>query len=430
MNEGFSEQNGVLCADGVPLPRIAAAVGTPAYVYSSSVIEGQFSRLKGALAKAMPKGRPPLLCFACKANSNVAVLNLLQSLGSGLEIVSEGELVRGLKAGFDPAKIVSTGVGKQWSEIAACLKAGILQFNVESLPELERIGEVAAQLGITAKVAFRLNPDVSGGGHHKISTGRKGDKFGMGVEMMERAYAMAASMDHVEPVGLSMHIGSQVFEVEKFKEAFARIPDVVKNLRAAGHTVSRLDIGGGFPIVYKDEKLLDLDSYAQWVNDIIAPLDTQIIMEPGRYLVGNAGVILSEVLYVKETAAKKFLIIDAAMNDLIRPAMYDAYHGIEAVANRAASVQTYDVVGPVCETGDTFTMDRELPQMSAGDFCVIKSAGAYGASMASNYNTRPMAAEVMTQDGDFAVIRARQTYDDIIGGDVVPEWNAKVKAAS
>lgn len=430
MNEGFIEQNGVLCADGVPLPRIAADIGTPAYVYSASVIEGQFGRLQSALAKFLPRDRTPLLCFACKANSNVAVLSLLQSLGSGLEIVSEGELVRGLKAGFDPAKIVSTGVGKQRREIAACLKAGILQLNVESLPELERIGDVAAQLGITARVAFRLNPDVSGGGHHKISTGRKGDKFGMGVEMMERAYAMAAAMPHVEAVGLSMHIGSQVFEVEKFKEAFARLPDVVKNLRAAGHTVSRLDIGGGFPIVYKDEKLLDLDSYAQWVNDIIAPLDTQIIMEPGRYLVGNAGVILSEVLYVKETATKKFLIIDAAMNDLIRPAMYDAYHGIEAAANRSAPLQTYDVVGPVCETGDTFTMDRDLPEMKAGDFCVIKSAGAYGASMASNYNTRPMAAEVMVRDGQFAVIRERQTYEDIIGGDIVPDWTAaKVKAS-
>lgn len=406
-------------ADGVPLSRIAAEVGTPTYVYSASVIEDQFNKLKDAMSRALPRDRQPLLCFACKANSNLAVLKLIQSLGGGLEIVSEGELIRGLRAGFEGAKIVSTGVGKQKAEIAACLKAGISQFNVESLPELEQINKIAGETGVKAHVAFRLNPNISGGGHHKISTGRSRDKFGLAVAVMEEAYAMATNMAHVEPVGLSMHIGSQVFEVEKFKEAFGRIPDVVKNLRATGFTVSRLDIGGGFPIVYRDEKLLDLDAYAQWVNEIIAPLDTEIIMEPGRYLVGNAGVILTEVLYVKETAERKFLVIDAAMNDLIRPALYDAYHGIEPVANRDAPISLYDVVGPVCETGDTFTTDRELPAMKQGDLAVIKSAGAYGASMASNYNTRPMAAEVMTRDGHYKVVRPRQSYEDIIGWDVL-----------
>lgn len=419
---GFHEKDGVLCADGVRLDQIAKEVGTPAYIYSSAVIEDQFNALKNAMAKALPKDRQPLLCFACKANSNLAVLNLLQSLGSGLEIVSEGELVRGLKAGFDPKKIVSTGVGKQRSEIAAQLNAGIHQLNVESLPELERINDIAGQMGKKATVVFRLNPNVSGGGHHKISTGRKRDKFGMGVEMMERAYALATQMPNVEPVGLSMHIGSQVFEVEKFKEAFSRLPDTVTNLRKSGHKVSRLDIGGGFPIIYRDERLLDLDSYAQWVNDIIVPLDTEIIMEPGRYLVGNAGVILTEVEFVKETQDRNFLIVNAAMNDLIRPAMYDAYHGIEPITNWNAPRKTYDVVGPVCETGDTFTTDRELPQMAAGDLAVIRSAGAYGASMASNYNTRPLAAEVMTKDGQFKIIRPRQTYEDVIGRDVMPKW--------
>ncbi len=420
---GFHEKDGVLCADGVPLDRIAKEVGTPAYVYSSAVIEDQFNALKNAMAKALPKDRQPLLCFACKANSNLAVLNLLQSLGSGLEIVSEGELVRGLRAGFDPKKIVSTGVGKQRSEIAAQLNAGIHQLNVESLPELERINDIAGQMGKKATVVFRLNPNVSGGGHHKISTGRKRDKFGMGMEMMERAYALATQMPNVEPVGLSMHIGSQVFEVEKFKEAFSRLPDTVTSLRKSGYKVSRLDIGGGFPIIYRDERLLDLDSYAQWVNDIIVPLDTEIIMEPGRYLVGNAGVVLTEVEFVKETQDRNFLIVNAAMNDLIRPAMYDAYHGIEPITNWNAPRKTYDVVGPVCETGDTFTTDRELPQMAAGDLAVIRSAGAYGASMASNYNTRPLAAEVMTKDGQFKIIRPRQTYDDVIGRDVIPKWS-------
>ena len=419
---GFIEQDGVLHADGVELPCIAAEVGTPAYVYSSAVMAEQFSRLQGAMARALPKDRQPLLCFACKANSNIAVLDHLRRLGSGLEIVSEGELVRGLRAGFSGEKIVSTGVGKQEREIAAGLKAGIMQFNVESLPELEAIERVAAATGIKATVAFRLNPDVSGGGHHKISTGRKRDKFGMGIDMMERAYALAASLPNVEAAGLSMHIGSQVFEVEKFREAFAKLPAIVRGLRAAGHTVRRLDIGGGFPIIYRDETLLDLDAYAQWVNDIIVPLDTEIVMEPGRYLVGNAGVILSKVLFVKETADRKFLIIDAAMNDLIRPAMYDAYHGIEAVQNRGADKTFYDVVGPVCETGDTFTTDRELPALRAGDLVIIKSAGAYGASMASNYNTRPLAAEVMVRDGEFRVIRPRQDYDDIMGREIVPDW--------
>lgn len=419
---GFTEQDGVLHADGVPLPTIAREVGTPCYVYSAHVMAEQFGRLRGAMEKALPKNRQPLLCFACKANSNIAVLTHLKHLGSGLEIVSEGELLRGLKAGFDPAKIVSTGVGKQRAEIAAGLKAGILQFNVESLPELETINAVAGELGKTADVAFRLNPDVSGGGHDKISTGRKKDKFGIGIEQIYDIYGLAASLPHVRPVGLSMHIGSQVFEVERFRDAFTRLPDVVKTLRAQGHAVTRLDIGGGFPIIYREEKLLDLDSYAAWVNDIIVPLDTDIIMEPGRYLVGNAGVLLSEILYVKETPERSFLIIDAAMNDLIRPAMYDAYHEIEPVAESNRARKRYDIAGPVCETGDTFAKDRELPEMRQGELCAVRSAGAYGASMASNYNTRTLAAEVMVKDGQYAVIRQRQSYEDILGRDIVPDW--------
>ena len=416
---GFQEKDGVLHADGVSLARIAAEVGTPVYVYSAGAIEEQYNKLKGAMERAIPANRQPLLCFACKANSNVSVLNFLRKLGSGLEIVSEGELVRALKAGFDPKKIVSTGVGKQKSEIAACLKAGILQFNVESIPELERINEVAGETGIKARVAFRLNPDIGGGGHEKITTGRKTDKFGIVAEMMDQAYTMAEKFEHTDPVGLHMHIGAQVFEVEKFKVAFEKLRNVVLGLRENGHKIERLDIGGGFPIVYKDEQLLDLDYYARWVNEIIVPLDVEIVMEPGRFLVGNAGVILTEVLFVKETPAKNFLILDAAMNDLIRPALYNSYHGIEPVKSGNAPWDTYDVVGPVCESGDTFTKDRELPQMKQGDFAVIRSAGAYGASMASNYNTRPMAAEVMTKDDEYRVIRPRQTYEEIIGRDII-----------
>lgn len=419
---GYEEINGALHVDGVPLSRIAADVGTPTYVYSASVIKAQYDALKGAMERALPKDRQPLLCFACKANSNVAILSYLRSLGGALEIVSEGEMMRGLKAGFDPQKIVSTGVGKHDSEIARGLRAGILQFNVESLPELEQINKVAGEVGIKAPVAFRLNPNVAGGGHKKISTGQKFNKFGIVEEMIDQAFALAASLPHIDPVGLSMHIGSQVSTVESFRDAFTKIPDVVGRLRAQGHTIARLDIGGGFPIVYKDEKLLDLDAYAQWVADFIEPLGTQIIMEPGRYLVGNAGVLLTRTIYVKETAERKFLIVDAAMNDLIRPTLYDAYHGIEPVENRGAAPATYDIVGPICETGDTFAVDRPIPAMKAGDLAVIRSAGAYGFCMASNYNTRGLPAEVLVKDGDYTIIRQRQDVESIIAQDIVPAW--------
>lgn len=419
---GFHEKNGVLHADDVDLRDVARAHGTPAYVYSASEIRTQYAALSDALARAIPAERMPMLCYACKANSNLAVLSLLRGLGAGLEIVSEGELVRGLKAGFDGVHIVSTGVGKQRSEIAACLKAGIHQFNVESLPELDAIQAIAAEMDSPADVVFRLNPDVSGGGHHKISTGRERDKFGLSPARIFEGFAMATEMSHVNALGLSVHIGSQVFTVEAFKEAFEKLPGLVTDLRAEGHVIDRLDIGGGFPIVYKDEQLLDLDAYAAWVNDIIVPLDTEIIMEPGRYLVGNAGVLLTEVLYVKETSERDFLVLDAAMNDLIRPTLYDAYHGIEPVANRDAPVQTYDVVGPICETGDTFTHDRALPEMKAGDLAVIKSAGAYGFCMASNYNTRPMPPEILIDGDKIALIRQRQGFDDLLDQETIPDW--------
>jgi len=422
---GFTEKNGILHADNVALSEIAAEFGTPAYVYAASSIRDQYEKLAGAMRKALPADRQPMLCYACKANSNVAILRLLQGLGSGLEIVSEGELHRGMKAGFDPARIVSTGVGKQASEIAECLKAGIHQFNVESLPELEHIQAIASGIDKKATIVFRLNPDVTGGGHHKISTGRKRDKFGLGRDSVFEGFEMAKTMSHVDAVGLSMHIGSQVFVVDAFKQAFEKLPDIVNELRQAEHRVERLDIGGGFPIIYDDEKLLDLDAYAQWVNDIVVPLDTEIIMEPGRYLVGNAGVLLTKTLYIKETQDRKFLVLDGAMNDLIRPTLYDAYHGVEAVENRDAPVQAYDVVGPICETGDTFSTGRQLPTFNAGDLAVIKSTGAYGFCMASNYNTRPMPPEILVDGHNVAEIRPRQSYDDIIGLETIPDWLRK-----
>jgi len=419
---GFNEKNNELYADDVALSKIAEAVGTPTYVYSASVVRSQYRALSDAMASALPAERQPLLCYACKANSNLAILSLLKNEGCGLEIVSEGELKRGLKAGINAQKIVSTGVGKQESEIKALLEAGIHQINVESLPELVKIQQIAAQIDIKAPVVFRLNPDVSGGGHHKISTGRKRDKFGISKESVFKAFEMAKEMSHINALGLSMHIGSQVFTVETFKDAFEKLPAIVAELRAAGHKIERLDIGGGFPIRYEDENLLDLSAYANWVRDIILPLDTEIIMEPGRYLVGNAGALLTRTLYVKETQDCDFLVLDAAMNDLIRPTLYEAFHGIEPVQNRGEAPKAYDIVGPICESGDTFATGRSIPAMKEGDLAVIRSAGAYGYCMASNYNTRPLPAEVLVDGDRFDIIKPRQSYEEILDRDVIPHW--------
>ncbi|MEM9468687.1 MAG: diaminopimelate decarboxylase [Pseudomonadota bacterium] len=419
---GFIEIDGVLNADNVPLTELADEFGTPTYVYSAFEMKKQYDALAGAMQKALPADKQPMLCYACKANSNLAVLGYLRSLGCALEIVSEGELKRGLKVGFKAEQIVSTGVGKTRSEIISCLEAGIHQFNVESIPELEEINKVAGEIGKTATVVFRLNPNVSGGGHSKISTGRKRDKFGITEDGIYKAYKLAEDLKNINPVGLSVHIGSQVFTVESFKEAFGKMPSIVENLRANGHQVTRLDIGGGFPIIYKDEKLLDLDRYAEWVRDIILPLDVEIIMEPGRYLVGNAGVLLTRTRFVKETSDQDFLILDAAMNDLIRPTLYEAYHGIEPVANRDRNINNYDVVGPICETGDTFTQGRDIQKMEADELVVIKSAGAYGFCMASNYNTRAMPAEVLVHEGKAHLVRAREDVDAIIDRDSIPDF--------
>lgn len=419
---GVHERQNSLWIDDIKLADLAEHYGTPSYIYSAAHIESQYHALAGAMRKALPANRQPLLCYACKASSNLAILTLLKNLGGGLEIVSEGELRRGLAAGFDPAKIVSTGVGKTRSEIEQCLTAGIRQFNVESLPELERIQSIAAQIDKTATVVFRLNPDISGGGHTKISTGRKQDKFGIEQEAIFEAFARAKTMSHIKAVGLSVHVGSQVFEVETFEKAFNKFPILVKDLRAQGHAIATLDIGGGFPIQYRGEKLLDLSAYANWVRDIILPLDTSIIMEPGRYLIGNAGVLLTRAEHVKQTSSRAFIVLDAAMNDLIRPMLYDAYHAIEPVERRDAPLRIYDIVGPVCETGDTFARQREMPEIQEGDLIAIRSAGAYGFCMASNYNTRRMPPEILVKGEHHAAIRERQTYADLLERDIVPGW--------
>ncbi len=419
---GFDVIQDELCTDGVPLSLIAGTYGTPTYVYSAGEMKKQYAALAGAMQEYLPADQQPLLCFACKANSNLGVLAYLRSLGTGLEVVSGGELTRGLKAGFNPAHIVFTGVGKTRDEMILGLRSGIHQFNVESVPELIHLNTVAGEMNIKAPIVFRVNPNVTGGGHTKISTGRKHDKFGLDETYLKQAFDMLSSLPYITCEGLSMHIGSQVSTVESFKQAFEKLPGLVMALRAQGHTISRLDIGGGFPIIYKDEKLLDLSAYAKWVRDIVVPLGVAIIMEPGRYLVGNAGVLLSRVLYIKQTPDRNFLIVDSAMNDLIRPAMYDSYHEIEPIKNRHLTPITYDVVGPVCESGDTFTKGRSLPELSAGDLVVIRSAGAYGSAMSSNYNTRPLIAEILTHEGTHTCIRERQTVEEIFAKEHMPNW--------
>ncbi len=420
---GFTEKNGVLYVDNVSLSDIAAQYGTPCYVYSAGAIRDQYDALKNSMEKALPKDRQPLLCYACKANSNIAVLKILNNLGSGLEIVSEGELYRGLTAGFDGQRIISTSFGKHPTEIKACLEANILQFNIESPEELININELAGQMGKCPDVVFRLNPDVSGGGHAKISTGKKENKFGNTADDIVRLYDVAAQMDHLNPVGVSIHIGSQITQAEAFKPSFEKLAQLVKNLRAAGHVVTHLDVGGGFPIAYDDqEQLLDLDEYAAWVRDIILPLDTQIQMEPGRYMVGNAGILLTKAQYIKETPSRNFLVLDAGMNDLIRPTLYEAHHGIRPVLGHNRDSETYDVVGPICESGDIFAKERIMKTVAKDDLVVIQSAGAYGFSMASNYNSRPLPAEILVDGDHVCIIGQAQKVEDLIAREAIPDW--------
>lgn len=420
---GFSRKNGVLYADNVSLVDIAKEHGTPAYVYAASSIRDQYEKLAGALRTALPADRQPLLCYACKANSNIAILKLLQSLGSSIEVVSKGELLRALNAGFDPEKIVVEGVGKTRADIEAGLDANVHQFNIESLGELALIDEIAGEKGKKAKIVFRLNPDVGGGAYAKITTGKKGDKFGLSADKIFEGYAHASTLHNIDAVGIFIHIGSQITDAQYFHDVFTKLASFVTDLRAQGHEVSRLDIGGGFPIQYQgDEDLLDLETYANAVRDIILPLDVEIIMEPGRYLVGNAGAIITEVLYEKESHDEHFLVVDSSMSELMRPALYGAWHTVEPVVDKEHPDKTYHVVGPVCESSDIFAKNRTMQRMEQGDLAVIHSAGAYGFCMASNYNTRLMPPEILVDGDNVAVIRPRQIYEDILDVESIPSW--------
>lgn len=410
----FNYRDGRLFAEEVPLEDIAARFGTPTYVYSRATLERHWRAFDTALA-----GRPHLVCYAVKANSNLAILNLFARLGSGFDIVSGGELERVLKAGGDPGKVVFSGVGKSAAEMRRALEAGIRCFNVESEPELERLNEVAGGLGVRAPVSLRVNPDVDAGTHPYISTGLKENKFGIDIASADEVYARAAGLPHLEVVGVDCHIGSQLTQVTPFVDALARVLALLDRLAGRGIAVRHLDLGGGLGIRYRDEQPPEPRDYLAPILAAIGERDVEIMLEPGRAIVGNAGILLTRVEYLKHTGHKDFAIVDAAMNDLLRPALYGAWQAIVPVRPRTdRAPRAYDLVGPVCETGDFLGKDRELA-LAPGDLLAVRSAGAYGFSMSSNYNSRPRAAEVMV-DGDQAhTVRRRETLDDLWRGEQV-----------
>ncbi|WP_448206371.1 diaminopimelate decarboxylase [Azospirillum sp. sgz302134] len=415
----FAYRNGVLHAESVPLTRIAESVGTPFYCYSTAALEAHYSAYAGAFA-----GQDAGVCYAVKANSNLAVIHTFARLGAGADVVSGGEMQRALAGGIPAGRIVFSGVGKTRAEMRAALEAGIHQINVESIPEAEALSEVAASLGVVAPIAFRVNPDVDAKTHAKISTGKKENKFGIDYDHAREVYAQAARLPGIKPVSIAVHIGSQLTDLAPFRAAYERVAALLHVLREDGHDIQRLDLGGGLGITYKNETPPDLADYAAMVRSITGNLGCRITLEPGRSLVGNAGILVSSVIYVKEGLHRRFVIVDAAMNDLIRPALYEAYHGIVPVTepDTAALKEPFDVVGPVCESGDTFALQRMLPPMAADDLVAFLSAGAYGAVMSSSYNTRPLIPEVLVNGADFAVIRPRPSVEEMLAAERVPDW--------
>ncbi len=421
----FEIQGGELNCEDVPLAKIAEAVGTPVYVYSSATLERHFCVLRDALVGAGLKD--PLIAFAVKANSNVAVLRTLAKVGAGADVVSQGEIRRALAAGVAPEKIVFSGVGKSEAEVTFALEAGVAEINLESEPELLLVNTVAQKLGKRATVAIRVNPDVEAGGHAKISTGKAENKFGVSLAEAERLYANASNMAGVRPVGIACHIGSQITDLAPLEAAFRKMRALVERLRDEGLSVERLDLGGGLGAPYFNQPTPpEPGDYAAMIARVMAGLpNIQFAFEPGRMIAANAGVLISKVLHVNaRPEGRNFLVLDAAMNDLLRPAMYDAYHDIRPVKPRAGEPQTYDVVGPICETGDTFTRDRVLPPLKAGDLVAFMTAGAYGAAMSSEYNSRLLVPEVLVRGDAFAIVRPRPTYDEMLAKEQSAPWLA------
>jgi diaminopimelate decarboxylase len=417
----FEHRNGEMFAEGVPLKRIAREVGTPAYVYSLATLKRHFRVFDEAFAAV-----PHIICFSVKANSNIAVLRAFAREGSGFDIVSGGELFRALKAGADPKKIVFSGVGKKKEEIEFALRSGILMFNVESEQELVALDEIAGAMGRKAPISLRINPDVDPQTHPYISTGMKKAKFGVDIKTSLDTYKKAASLPNINVVGIDCHIGSQLTSVAPFVDALARVREyldrvLVGSLKNEGAHIRYLDLGGGLGISYNDEMPPHPEEYAKAIVEGLQGLDVTLILEPGRVIVGNAGILVTEVQFIKETDAKKFVIVDGGMNDLIRPALYGSYQAICPVVENGGEKIVADVVGPICESGDFFAKDREITQPRRGDLLAVMSAGAYGFTMASNYNSRPKPPEVLVDGDRYYVVRKRESLEDLIAGESIPE---------
>jgi diaminopimelate decarboxylase len=419
VSEFFRYRDGELYAEQVPLRQIAEAVKTPFYLYSTAAFVAQYRRFAAAFGR-----ENPLICYAVKANSNLAVLRIFAGLGAGADVVSEGELRRALAAGIPPERIVFSGVGKTAGEMAVALSHGIHQLNVESLPELHHLAAVATKLGHTAPVALRVNPDIDAQTHAKIATGKKENKFGIDAVEAIAAYRLAAALPGVRLVGLAVHIGSQITDLDPYRAAFERLADLVRALRHDGFDIDRIDLGGGLGIRYRRERPPDLEQYARLVREVFGGLDLAIELEPGRVLAAEAGLLATRVLYVKAGSTRRFVVVDAAMNDLIRPALYDAWHDIVPVREHTpgATRTRADVVGPICETGDTFAADRDLPELAEDELVAFTAAGAYGAVMSSAYNSRLLVPEVLVDGDRYAVIRARPSYDALLALDTIPAW--------
>ncbi len=417
----FGYRGGWLFAEDVALSAIAREVGTPFYCYSTATMTRHFTVFRDAFGI-----NDALICFAVKANPNLAVLRVLGDCGAGADVVSQGEMIRALTAGIPANRIVFSGVGKSRQEMEAALNAGIYQFNVESEAELEALSQVAVSMNLVAPVALRINPDVDAGTHKNISTGKAENKFGIAWARAEPTFALAATLPGINVKGIDVHIGSQITDLTPFEMAFSKVADLVRDLREKGHTIERLDLGGGLGIPYAaDEKAPPLpDAYAKMIRRLTDGLNVRLVFEPGRMITGNAGVLVTQVLYTKQAESKTFAIVDAAMNDLMRPALYDAWHEILPLkeAGPGISRTAIDVVGPVCESTDVFATDRPLPPLEEGDALAFLSAGAYGAAQASEYNSRPLVPEVMVDGDRFAVIRSRPSYEEMMAREALPSW--------
>lgn len=419
----FVYRQGVLHAEGVPLPDIARAVGTPFYCYSSAAIERRYEVFRAAFAD-----QNALICYAMKANSNQAVLATLARLGAGMDIVSEGELRRAQAAGAPGERIIFSGVGKTRDEMSFALDQNILCFNIESEPELEALSAVASARGATASIAVRVNPDVDARTHAKISTGGRANKFGVPISRAREVYDRARVLPGVSVRGVDLHIGSQITDLQPFDNAFALLADLVRKLRADGHVIEHVDLGGGLGIPYRagsDDPPPSPEAYAQIVARHTRSLGCKVLLEPGRLIVGNAGLLVASVIFVKRGEDKSFVIVDAAMNDLVRPTLYDAHHDILPVRSpprHSARMIRADVVGPVCESGDYLALDREIPEVADGDLITVMSAGAYGAVLSSTYNSRLLVPEVFVRGGEYAIIRPRRTFEELIALDTLPSW--------